>query len=63
VEVIGKKRPGEAFCGTLRQQFRKSGQKPFPGGIIGEDVASVDTANNDMMEDIGYVKAWQAWHG
>lgn len=35
----------------------------FPVCIIGEDVAPVDSAHDDMMERVGYVKAWLAWHG
>ena len=63
VKVIGKKHPGEAFCGTFRQLGGKSGQKPFLIGIIGENVASFDAANDNMMEDIRNVKTWLAGHG
>lgn len=60
--MVAKKRPGEAFCRTFRQLGGKSGQKPFLIAIIGKNIAPLNAANNNVMEDIRYIETWLARH-
>jgi len=44
------------------KQGRKACHKTFLVSIISENVTAFNPANNDVMQDVGYVKAWLAWH-
>ena len=60
--MIRHERPGKAFRGTFRQKIGKAGNKTFFVCVIDEDVAAFDPANNDVLQNVRYVKARLTWH-
>jgi hypothetical protein len=63
MNVVGHQRPGEAFGAGLNEEFREVNNKSFAIGVVPENVASVDTANDHMLEQVGNIEAGGSWHG
>ena len=62
VNVVGHQRPGEAFDASLDEEFGQGLEKPAAVGIVPENVATVDTADDDVLEEVGDVESCGSWH-
>ncbi len=62
VHMVGHQRPGKAFDSGLDEEFGQLLQKPDAVGIIAEKVAAIDTADDDVLKQVGNIQAGGSWH-
>jgi len=55
VKVIGHQRPGEALGISLDKELRKPLKESPSIVIVTEDVAAVNTSDDDMLQKVRYV--------
>jgi hypothetical protein len=46
----------------LNEEFREVSEKSFTVGVVPEDIAAVNAANNHMLEQVGNIEAGGSWH-
>jgi hypothetical protein len=60
--MVGKQRPGEAVGTGCNKKFRKTLKKSPSVGVIAEDVASVHTTDDYMLQKLRYIETGCSWH-
>jgi hypothetical protein len=63
MEMVVDQRPGEAVGLSGDEQIRKPLYEPVAVALVGEDLALLDPAHDDVLQEIGDVDAGGAWHG
>lgn len=62
MNVVGHQRPSEAICSGLNEEFREVNEKSSAVGVVPEDIAAINTANNYMLEQVGNIETGGSWH-
>jgi hypothetical protein len=62
MNVVGHQRPGEAFGAGLDEELREVEEESPVVGIVAEDVAAIDSADDHVLEQIGNIETGGSWH-
>ena len=63
MEMVVDQRPGETVGLGGDQQIREPPDELAPVVIVGEDLAFLDPADDDVLQEIGDVYTGGSWHG
>ena len=62
MNVVGQQRPGEAVGVGLDEEPGEASKKLLAVTVVAEDGATVDAADDHMLEQVGSIETCGSWH-